>query len=125
MKPSPKAITVSAVKMYEALAVAASSLNTLDSPAFQRATAKLDSCYTIVESRSFAYTGIDPESSLGRRLRNWLLDESNAYEDSLTAEEAWQRMAAAEEGRFVERLDVFVSMSRGDLAEEYAWELLR
>lgn len=111
--------------MYEALAVSALSLNSLNGPAFQEATAKLDSCYTIVESRAFRYTGIDRESPLGRRMRDWLLDESNAYEDSLTAEEARRRLAAAEAGRFVERLDVFVSVSRGDLAEEYAWELLR
>ena len=125
MKPSPKAITVSAVKMYEALAVSASSLNSLNGPAFQEATAKLDSCYTIVESRVFRYTDIDRESPLGRRMRDWLLDQSNAYEESLTAEVARGRVAAAEAGHFVAKLDVFISVSRGELAEEYAWELLR
>jgi hypothetical protein len=125
MKRSAAAITATAVEVFEALAKTASTLSAYNSPEFSKATAVLDKECTRLSRMAFTYTGLDAYTGWGARLREWMLNMTNAYEETLTRNEALGRARWAESGGFVERLDLFKAAASGEITQEYALELMK
>ncbi len=125
MKSLADKVTATAVEAFEALAKSASTLSAYNSPEFSKATAVLDKEYMRLSRMAFTYTGLDAHTGWGARLREWMLDMTNAYEETLTRDEALGRARWAESGGFVERLDLFKAAASGEITQEYALELMK
>lgn len=125
MKTLADKVTATAVEAFEALAKSASTLSAYNSPKFSKATAVLDQKYTRLLRMALTYTGLGAYTGWGARLREWMLDITNAYEEALTEDEALRRARWAEAGGFVERLDLFKAAASGEITQEYALELMK
>lgn len=125
MRRSAAAITATAVEAFEALAKSASTLSTYNSPEFSKATAAVDRLYIRLSRQAFSYTDLDQSTVWGVRLREWMLDMTNAYEETLTEDDALGRARWAKSGGFVERLDLFKAAASGEITQEYALELMK
>lgn len=108
--------------MYAALVSAIESRDEYGMPGEKSAEA-LAIAHLRVEETAFAYTRINGDTQLGRRLKYWMIDESLAF-PRMSVEQAVAREKWAVEGGFVARLDLLAAVSRGEVAEEYALELM-
>lgn len=123
MEPQSRRVTEIATAMYAALVSAVESRDAHFMPGKKSAEA-LAVAHLRVEETAFAYMRISEDTPLGQRLRRWMIDESFPY-PWMSVERAVAREQWAAQGGFVDHLDFLVAVGRGEIAEEYALELMK